>query len=344
MLRPLLIGLALVASAAPVSAGPFDTWFSRDKGATQAQSDGTVGDLVARIQRLEGQNRILTGQVQELQNRIRVTLDDFKRYRDDTEFRLQALEGGTGKPPPRRSQATPAPQAGEAVASAGAGGAQGAPPSSLGTLPGDDQTMMDDGGSQPSDLDGTEPQSDPAAPMDLGQVAGAAPAAPQAPARPRPSGLAPPGLPGVAVDTSAPPAPAGNQQVASLPGSAEEEYTADYRLIESRSYEAAELAFRKFLQSYPKDRRVPDALHWVGESLYQRQQYRDAAEQFLKVTTTYGTHRRAPSSMLKLGMSLAALGEKEAACATFQEVARKYPAASESVKNGVTRETQKNGC
>jgi tol-pal system protein YbgF len=343
MLRPLTIGFALMLSAAPVSAGPFDTWFSRDKGATPAQSDGTVGDLVARIQRLEGQNRILTGQVQELQNRIRVTLDDFKRYRDDTEFRLQALEGGTGKPPPKRSQATPGPVAGESPATAGAGG-QGAPPSSLGTLSGDDQTMMDDGGSQPSDFDGTEPRSDPAAPMDLGQVAGPGPAAPQAPARPRPSGLTPPGLPGVAVDTTVPQAAGSNQQVASLPSGAEEEYTADYRLIESRSYEAAELAFRKFLQSYPKDRRVPDALHWVGESLYQRQHYRDAAEQFLKVTTTYGTHRRAPSSMLKLGMSLAALGEKEAACATFQEVSRKYPAASDSVKNGVARETQKNGC
>ena len=70
---------------------------------------------------------------------------------------------------------------------------------------------------------------------------------------------------------------------------------------------------------------MPDATHWVGESLFQRQQYRDAAEQFLAVTQKYANHRRAPSSMLRLGMSLAALGEKEAACATFQEVAANIP-------------------
>ena len=48
--------------------------------------------------------------------------------------------------------------------------------------------------------------------------------------------------------------------------------------------------------------------------------------------------------MLRLGMSLAALGEKEAACATFQEIGRKYPTAPASVKSGIDRETKRNGC
>ena len=98
------------------------------------------------------------------------------------------------------------------------------------------------------------------------------------------------------------------------------------------------------MQSYPGDKRVPDATHWVGESLFQRQQYRDAAEQFLHGDAEIRQSRRAPSSMLRLGMSLAALGEKEAACATFQEVDRKYPSAGPAVKSGVDRETKKNGC
>jgi TolA-binding protein len=48
--------------------------------------------------------------------------------------------------------------------------------------------------------------------------------------------------------------------------------------------------------------------------------------------------------MLRLGMSLAALGEKDAACATFQEIGRKYPTAGTAVKSGVDRETKKNSC
>lgn len=337
----------LAVSASPARAGLFDGWLKPPSAiggpgdVTQAQSEVNAGDLVARLQRLEGQNRQLTGQVQELQNLLRRSLDQFKQYRDDTEFRLQSIEGG-GKPPQKRSEARP-----PAISAEPNGGQPGLarPPQALGTLSDaggqpriDPQPGMMDAGSQdalPGDgEDAAAPDAN--APMDLGQVANPA-------TQPRkPSGLAPPGLPGVAVDPAQPPLP--GTQTASLPQSSEDEYTTDYRLIETRNYEAAELAFRKFLQSYPNDKRAADAIHWIGESLYQRQQYRDAAEQFLKVTTSYGTYRRAPSSMLRLGMSLAALGEKEAACATLQEVTRKYPAAPPTVKSGVERETARNGC
>ena len=293
------------------------------------QSDTTVSDLMARVQRLEASNRQLTGQLEEATNQMRRAQEDFKRYREDTEFRLQTLEGGSGaKPAPRKTtEAAPPP----AVAPTARPALQG--PKNLGSVPVEpDAPVLDDPDAVP-----------------------AAPAAP-APRVVRPvSPTAPPGVPGIAVDTSAPP-PAALQpqpQVAAVnpapaapaaPQTPEDEYSADYRLIESQSYEAAELAFRKFIASYPKDKRVADATHWIGESLYQRQQYRDAAEQFLKVTTTYGSTRRAPSSMLRLGMSLAALGEKDAACATLQEVTRKYPNAPPTVKSGVDRETKKNSC
>ena len=61
-------------------------------------------------------------------------------------------------------------------------------------------------------------------------------------------------------------------------------------------------------------------MYWLGESLYQQQQYRDAAESFLAVSTEYDTTARAPEALLRLGESLAALGEKEAACASLGEV------------------------
>ena len=82
----------------------------------------------------------------------------------------------------------------------------------------------------------------------------------------------------------------------------------------------------------------PDAQYWLGESLFQRQRYRDAAESFLTVSTKHETSGKAPDSLLRLGQSLAALREKDAACATFGEIGRKYPRASLSVKQGVERE------
>ena len=45
-----------------------------------------------------------------------------------------------------------------------------------------------------------------------------------------------------------------------------------------------------------------------------------------------------------VAQSLAALKEKEAACAAFGEVTRKYPKASNGVKQSVDREQKRVGC
>src|SRR5262249_1103162 len=78
--------------------------------------------------------------------------------------------------------------------------------------------------------------------------------------------------------------------------------------------------------------------YWLGESMFQRQRFRDAAEAFLNVSTKYESSAKAPDALLRLGQSLAALGEKEAACASLGEVLRKFPRASAGVKQGVERE------
>jgi tol-pal system protein YbgF len=111
-----------------------------------------------------------------------------------------------------------------------------------------------------------------------------------------------------------------------------------------KDYALAEDAFRTFLRKYPSDRQAPDAEYWLGESLFQRQRYRDAAESFLNVSTKYESTAKAPDALLRLGQSLAELGEKEAACASLGEVLRKYPRAALSVKQGVDREQKRAGC
>jgi tol-pal system protein YbgF len=111
-----------------------------------------------------------------------------------------------------------------------------------------------------------------------------------------------------------------------------------------KDYAQATEAFRGFLRQYPSDRLTPEAQYWLGESLFQQQQYRDAAESFLAVSTKYDTTARAPEALLRLGQSLAALGEKEAACASLGEVLRKYPKAPASVKQAVDRDQKRGHC
>jgi tol-pal system protein YbgF len=135
-------------------------------------------------------------------------------------------------------------------------------------------------------------------------------------------------------------------QLATLPPSAtpKDEYDMAYGYVLHKDYALAEQAFRDFLRKYPDEKLVPDAQYWLGESLFQRQRYRDAAESFLAVSTKFEHAGKAPDALLRLGQSLAALNQKEAACATLAEVGRKFPRASASVKRGVTQEQKRAHC
>ena len=138
---------------------------------------------------------------------------------------------------------------------------------------------------------------------------------------------------------------AGTMQATLPPGNtAKDEYELAYGYVMHKDYALAADTFRTFLRQYPSDRLAPEAQYWLGESLFQQQQYRDAAESFLAVSTKYETTARAPEALFRLGQSLAALGEKEAACASLGEVLRKYPRASQNVKQSVEREQRRDHC
>jgi tol-pal system protein YbgF len=98
------------------------------------------------------------------------------------------------------------------------------------------------------------------------------------------------------------------------------------------------------LRRYPSDRLAAEAQYWLGESMFQRQNYRDAADTFLSLSKKFESSPKAPDSLLRLGQSLAALNEKELACATFGEISRKYPTASLTVKQVVEREQKRVRC
>ena len=62
--------------------------------------------------------------------------------------------------------------------------------------------------------------------------------------------------------------------------------------------------------------------------------------------TKFAAQRKAHAAiaLLRLGQSMAALKEKEAACAAFGEILRKYPRASAGVKAAVGREQKRVQC
>jgi tol-pal system protein YbgF len=268
-----------------------------------------AAELSVRVNRMENQIRQLSGQIEQLQFENRRLTDQLKRFQEDVEFRLSE-RGGT-RPSGAPAAAAPAapgqpqrPRRNDAFDPGAQPGASGAP-RQLGTPA---TGVIDNGGpgsGQPLDVTGA--RQPPAAALQPGQRG------PQS-------------------------------VVATAPGTPRQSFDAALAAINSRQYEDAEMGFRQFLQSHPRDRLAPNAIYWLGESYFRRSRHKDAAEQYLKVTTDHARTNIAPEAMLKLGMSLNALGARDQACATFAQVSVKYPEAPETVRSGVERERRRVRC
>jgi len=317
---------------------------SPDRGQNSPRMAQSSGDFTMRLDRLEAQIRQLTGAIEQLQYRNQQLEGLLRRMQQDAEYRAQdgsARMAPAPRPvapaqPPMQPQATqpyspssppPAPgRRGDAFDPSLNPSAPGAPRPLGTTAPSAPLAQSTD----PEEAVGAPGGRSAGAPLDLSTLTGLAGTEPSQ-ATPAPRG--PGGNPGGA-------------QVATLPptDSPKDTYDLAYGYILRRDYALAEDTFRVFLRRFPNDRLSSDAQYWLGESLFQRQRYRDAAELFLNVSTKFETAAKAPDSLLRLGQSLAALGERDAACASLAEVGRKYPRASVSVKQGVEREQKRVRC
>jgi tol-pal system protein YbgF len=319
-----------------------------------AQSDDV--DPETRIQQLENQLRQLTGQNEELQYRNRQLEDRLRLLQGSAQGAPggppQAVQPNVAQPnvaalppaQPNPAYRQPQPQGGyDQQIAAPAPIVQelaGAPPPGGGRRRGDafDPNQNPTAPGAPRALGGGQlpiqegPVGAPGGrgagePLDLANTGGAV----------NPPGALPPPPPRNTNATGA---------LTTLPPSAtsKDEFDLGIGYIQRRDYALAEETMRNFAQKYPSDPLIAESQYWLGESFFQRQLYRDAAEAFLGVTTKFDKSAKAPDALLRLGQSLAALKEREAACAAFGEVGRKYPRASAGVKAAVDREQKRVKC
>lgn len=298
-----------------------------------AESD--EADVSARIGRIENALRTLTGTIERLQFENQQLKTQIQRMQEDNEFRFQQL--GAKSPPPSTARpaaptvpvAPPASQPGrrsDAFDPAQNPNAPGAPRSLGSRSPGSSIAGGTGQGQPPIAEPETAPVGAPGgraagAPLDLSTLSGdAAP----------PAGA--PGTAGPQVATLAPTA------------SPKDEFDLAYGYVLRKEYALAEQALETFLKRHRAGPLEPDARYWLGETHFQRQRYQDAADSFLIVVRNFENAGKAPDAMLRLGQSLAAMNQRELACASFGEVARKFPRASTGVKRAVEREQQRVKC
>jgi tol-pal system protein YbgF len=373
-----LAGALAATSAALAQDNPsvLDRLFGRPERAGP-DTTGQTGQVptteqVLRIERLEAQIRQLTGQLEQLQYRNQQLEAALRRYEG-----VAAPAGAPAAPPPvTRPSGQSAVQTGPVIAAPAPAPAPAPPPSgrrsdvfdpaqhpnapgtprTLGTIPGivpGEPPLARPQASIPNVPAGpAEPPPVIAADSPVGAPGGRSAGAPldlSTLATGAPPQVADPAAP--TVSAALPPPPSRNlsatgatSSVAPPSESAKDYYDLGYGYVLRKDYALAEQTFDAFLKKFPSDRRAADAQFWLGESLFQRQRYDQAAAAFLDLSTKHGSHGKAPDALLRLGQSLAALKQKEMACATLAEVGRKYPRASNSVKQGVEREQKRVRC
>ncbi len=128
------------------------------------------------------------------------------------------------------------------------------------------------------------------------------------------------------------------------PGSAMDQYNYAFGLLRKADYDGAERALNAFVQAHGEDPLAGNALYWLGETYYVREDYNRAAVTFLRGYREFADGSKAPDSLLKLGMSLGKLGKTIEACASLAELGKKFPNASATIQGKATTEAAALGC
>lgn len=120
------------------------------------------------------------------------------------------------------------------------------------------------------------------------------------------------------------PPPAGNPS----------QYDAAMNLMSRAQYDEAQAGFRAYADANPNDNDLsPQALYWVGNISFVRQDYAQAARGFAEAIKKYPKSPRAPDAMLKLAQSFMGMGQKTEGCTTLGLIRTRYPNASAQTLN-----------
>ena len=293
-------------------------------GLSGASVDRNItGNLQAQIQNLEEQRRDLNGKLEDLDIRIRRIETRLDKLVSDVDFRLQALERGPGGQ--QLSGTTNGAQAyqpsqpaynGEVSNGTTIITSQGTQvPSTAGLAPGqqafgqissDDLNAFEQGSLQAS---GGQPQV-PSSAVQTRTNSAVAPA---------PSTVAPSAAVASVAPTTTQPA------FGALQGnSPEEQYEYAYSFLPKHDFASAEAAFRAFLDRNGEHKLASNAMYWLGETYYARQQFEDAAAVFSDAYLRDRKASKATHSLLKLAMSLEKVGQVESSCVAYQELLAKH--------------------
>lgn len=99
-------------------------------------------------------------------------------------------------------------------------------------------------------------------------------------------------------------------------------------ILKSREYDKAIPAFQDFIAKFPNSEYAANAHYWLGQLLFNKQQWADASEHFNVVANRFTDSTKRPDALLKLGVIAERQGDNAKAKQLLQQVVSQYPDSS----------------
>lgn len=101
-------------------------------------------------------------------------------------------------------------------------------------------------------------------------------------------------------------------------------------ILKEKRYDEAIPEFKAFLQNFPQSDYAPNAHYWLGQLLFNKQDWAGSSAQFSAVVTNYPKSTKRADAILKLAMVEQKRANLARAEQLFQQVITEYPDSSAS--------------
>lgn len=96
-------------------------------------------------------------------------------------------------------------------------------------------------------------------------------------------------------------------------------------VLKQRKYDEAIPAFSQFIEKYPNSTYAANANYWLGQLLYNKQDFAKAKSAFMAVVEKFPKSNKRGDSLVKLGLISEKSGDATAAQGIYNEVVKLYP-------------------
>ncbi|MFT2090503.1 tol-pal system protein YbgF [Paraglaciecola sp. 2405UD69-4] len=99
-------------------------------------------------------------------------------------------------------------------------------------------------------------------------------------------------------------------------------------ILKDRLYDQAILEFEAFLKNYPTSDYVPNARYWLGQVLFNKQDWAGAGEQFQSLISNYPDSNKKADALLKLGITEQERSNGARAKQLWEQLIKEFPDSS----------------